>query len=236
MSKWSTLALSPSEISIRWIRLLRHVFYPFYRHPEHLLVPNVVIWLIDFWFYVTDVLFIPELYKTAYFFLKPSIRFLSKEELDLAKSVYKDCLNLDKVLIDNYSGRVSKKYGIAYVSFDLIHTWQSLRKDVFIHELMHVYQYCQFGSVYIFRALLAQKSKEGYDYGGLTGLSSAIDKGKTLFEFNFEQQASIIEHYFEIKERFGELALAEKWSPYLHFWHQLLLNKPRSHQINKNHL
>lgn len=236
MSKWSTLKLSPSEISIRWIRLLRHLSYFFYRHPAHLRVHHAGIWLFDLWFYILDVVYIPELYKTVYFLLKPSIRFLSKEELNLAESVFKDCVDLDKVLIDNFSGRVSKKWGIAYVSFDLIHTWKSLRRDVFIHELMHVYQYYHFGSVYIFRALLAQRSKEGYDYGGLAGLYTAIDEGKTLFDFNFEQQASIIEHYFELNERFGEAVLAEKWSPYLHFWHQLLLNKPRSHQINKNHL
>ncbi|MBP6396247.1 MAG: hypothetical protein KA340_00090 [Saprospiraceae bacterium] len=236
MSKWSTLNLSPIDVSIRWKRLLRHLIYPIYRHPSHLKVQSFWIWLLDIWFYISDILFFPELYKAAYFIFKPNIRLLSNEEVKLGQSVFKDCIDFGNVYIDNFSGRVSKKYGIAYVSFNLIHSWQSLRKDVFIHELMHVYQYYQYGSVYIVRALWAQKSKEGYDYGGIEGLAQAINEGKGLFDFNFEQQASIIEHYFDLRERLGEAELLEKGSPYLHFWHQLLGSKRRSHQINKNHL
>ena len=204
MSKWSTLNLSPIDVSIRWKRLLRHLIYPIYRHPSHLKVQSFWIWLLDIWFYISDILFFPELYKAAYFIFKPNIRLLSNEEVKLGQSVFKDCIDFGNVYIDNFSGRVSKKYGIAYV--------------------------------YIVRALWAQKSKEGYDYGGIEGLAQAINEGKGLFDFNFEQQASIIEHYFDLRERLGEAELLEKGSPYLHFWHQLLGSKRRSHQINKNHL
>lgn len=223
MAKWSTLKLHPAIIVARWRRLGRHILYPVFRHKAHLPVRNPGVWLLDLIFYCFDLFFLPEFYKALYFVIKPSIRFMSEEELNLARSIFLDGIVYRNVLIDNFSGRVSKRYGIAYVSFDLIHTWQSLRKDVFIHELMHVFQYQRFGSVYIIRALLAQWSKEAYDYGGLAGLAQAVADKKRLIDFNFEQQASIIEHFYELRERWGEEGMAEKWAPYRHYWHELLL-------------
>lgn len=67
---------------------------------------------------------------------------------------------------------------------------------VLIHELVHVWQYQHFGAVYIGKALKAQKSKEGYNYGGMENLYHQMLKGNTLTHFNFEQQAEILEDYY----------------------------------------
>ena len=47
------------------------------------------------------------------------------------------------------------------------------------------------------RALAAQRTKEGYNYGGLEKLEQYKYKG--LSAFNLEQQADIIADYFRIK-------------------------------------
>jgi hypothetical protein len=58
---------------------------------------------------------------------------------------------------------------------------------------VHVWQYEQFGSYYIYKALSAQNSEEGYNYGGIKELDRCIARKGSLLDYNFEQQASIIE-------------------------------------------
>jgi hypothetical protein len=67
-----------------------------------------------------------------------------------------------------------------------------------IHELVHVWQYQRLGFRYIPQALRAQASGAGYDYGGTEALYRARREGKTLFDFNLEQQADIIADYFRL--------------------------------------
>ena len=65
---------------------------------------------------------------------------------------------------------------------------------------MHIWQYQRFGSVYIFRALWAQNSTNGYDYCGVVGLMDNLKSEKGLLNFNFEQQAEIIEDYYKLRQ------------------------------------
>ena len=92
-------------------------------------------------------------------------------------------------------GAWEKKLARAYVSFNLINYNSSLPKSIFIHECVHIWQYQQFGSVYILRALQAQRSKAGYDYGGVEALYSAMISRMSFMDFNFEQQGQIFEDY-----------------------------------------
>lgn len=66
---------------------------------------------------------------------------------------------------------------------------------VLIHELVHVIQYQQHGSPYLLRALVAQYSREGYHYGGVSTLRKMRRNGQGLSAFNYEQQAAIVEDY-----------------------------------------
>ena len=56
------------------------------------------------------------------------------------------------------------------------------------------------GAVYIPRALRAQYSNVGYNYGGVSNLRSFLKKGKDLHAFNLEQQADIVADYYLIKD------------------------------------
>lgn len=74
-----------------------------------------------------------------------------------------------------------------------------MTNSVLLHELVHVWQFQNMGIVYIPRALRAQYSSKGYNYGGLDALQMQIEQGKGLDSFNLEQQADIIADYFRIK-------------------------------------
>ncbi|HRD07683.1 MAG: hypothetical protein U0V54_04025 [Saprospiraceae bacterium] len=207
---------------MRWIRLWRHLFYPLNKSIVHLPSGSVSGWFFDLSLYVLDCLYLPELYKAIYILFKPGIRKLTDEERTVARSVFLGELDCDGILMDQHSQRVSKRLGVAYVTFGLIHCWKPLRDDVLIHELVHVFQYQLFGSSYIAHALRAQFSHPSYDYGGLQGLEMALLQKRTFLSFNFEQQASIIEHFYHLRCRFGDIEMNEKWSAYVHYWNELL--------------
>ena len=69
---------------------------------------------------------------------------------------------------------------------------------ILVHEAMHIWQYCQVGACYIPRALLAQRSEMGYNYGGL----KALINYPSIQYFNYEQQADIIMDAFALKMGF----------------------------------
>jgi hypothetical protein len=69
---------------------------------------------------------------------------------------------------------------------------------ILVHELTHVYQYERAGSRYFAEALLAQH-EAGYDYGGTEALQLACRQGKHLRDFNREQQAQIVQDYYECR-------------------------------------
>ena len=206
---------------IRWTRIFRHIIYPFWQHPKHLKPNTFYQYIGDLVYYILDVIFLPELYLILNRIIKWKIRHLTENEKIMAASFYNNTIDLDKVLIDDRARFLVKKYNFAYVSFNLINYWDTIVDNVLIHELMHVHQYKKFGIVYIFRALLAQNSKEVYNYGGYQGLEKAIAAGKKLYEFNFEQQASIIEHFYMIKNRDDLRNNKKLIDIYKHYFNQL---------------
>ena len=100
--------------------------------------------------------------------------------------------------MDPSSWPVRRHHARAYVSFHSINFDQELPPHTFIHELVHIWQYEQYGSAYISEALWAQRWGGGYDYGGLDPLIN-YSAGRGLSGFNFEQQADIIEDYYRWK-------------------------------------
>lgn len=187
-------------LPIRVLRLVSHFlfFIPFRKKPR---VCGIVDWVSDLLFFVFDLLGIPELYQVGYLLVKPNIRLMNIEERIVAEEMYQGCIWLDKVWINEEARTFTKSYAFAYVTPNIVNYWKDIEEGVFVHELMHVAQYHQYGSVYIVRALRAQQSKEGYDYGGSFGLSKALALGKKFVDFNFEQQAQIIEDYYKAKNR-----------------------------------
>lgn len=104
----------------------------------------------------------------------------------------------------------------AFVTFHTVnlprkgdHTRENL--DIVLHELVHVLQYERAGSRYLAEALVAQH-REGYGYGGPSGLLVARDQGKRLRDFNREQQAQIAQDYYmHLRHRWDTAA----YEPYI---------------------
>lgn len=150
-------------------------------------------------FQLLDWLRITWLYESFSNTIKTNTRPLTAREKAVAQSVFADSIQYDKVRIDERARIGTRRYNICYVSFNTINNWGILSDELLIHELIHVWQYQRFGAVYIPRALAAQRTAEGYNYGGTTALKKAIREHKKLWEFNYEQQGDIVADYFRIR-------------------------------------
>jgi hypothetical protein len=67
---------------------------------------------------------------------------------------------------------------------------------ILLHELVHVYQYERTGGLYIAEAIYAQQTA-GYDYGGPNDLLICLANGICYRNFNREQQAQLVQDYYE---------------------------------------
>src|SRR5262249_3673657 len=92
----------------------------------------------------------------------------------------------------------SMNEGRAFATFHTINLPEGETIDTVVHELTHVLQYEQAGSVYLGQAIHAQATRGGdaYNYGGPDGLVSAKAAGKHFRDFNREEQAQIAQDYF----------------------------------------
>ena len=161
---------------------------------------RIVYWWLEFILLLLDCLAIGEWYETLIDFAKFNSRPLYAWEKKLAHSIFGRSINYQRVRIDEYSVAGPRQFSLCYVSFYCINSWGKMDNSLLIHELMHVWQYQKMGIVYIPRALKAQRSPEGYDYGGAQGLEAARLAGRSLRSFNLEQQADIISDYYRIRE------------------------------------
>jgi hypothetical protein len=148
---------------------------------------------IDFMFVIADLLFVFDVYELIAGFSKPSIRSLTPAERRMARTVFGENMDYDLVLLDEKARIATRDKGIAYVSANTINSWGGLSNAIFIHELVHVWQYQRFGAVYIPRALRAQQ-EEGYNYGGLEKLLEEPN----FYNYNPEQQADMIADYYRL--------------------------------------
>lgn len=150
-------------------------------------------------FRLADFIMLPHVLMWGNIFFKRNTRPLTLREIHLARSVFGNSIDYHKVRIDEKSWIGCRRYHIAYVGFHFINAWGALDERLFIHEMVHVWQYQQFGSVYIPRALWAQNTKEGYNYGGIAALEKALLLGLDFRSFNYEQQGDIVSDYFCLK-------------------------------------
>jgi hypothetical protein len=157
-------------------------------------------WWAGLFFYLLDLLAVPEMYETAVDFGKWDTRPLTPGEVEMARSVFGDTIPLEKVRVDESARIGCRRWHVIYVSFFTINAWGKFHPEILIHELVHVWQYLNMGSIYIPRALYAQTTAEGYNYGGVPALKDCLRRGGSLRDFNLEQQADIISDYFCIRE------------------------------------
>ncbi len=157
-------------------------------------------WTVELLFYLIDLVGFGEIYEILAEIVKFNTRPLTDQEAKIVKEYFGQQINAKRVRIDEYAFGGPRTHKFAYVSFYTINSWGPMSEDTFVHELVHIWQYAQLGSVYIPRALSAQFSDEGYDYGGLASLMKAVQTGRGLDQFNLEQQGDIIADYLRIKQ------------------------------------
>jgi hypothetical protein len=203
----------------------RRLFYPFLRlsyaimdYPQRLLrlwrhllglrIYQVIPWVQDFGFLLSDLFFVLDLWDIGCSIAKIRSRHLNLEEQDLASFVFGDAIRQNLVLIDEKAYLGPTRNGVVYVSGFSINAYKSISAALLVHELVHIWQYQQQGAAYIPRALRAQFSQEGYNYGGL----QALRKSPQLRGYNLEQQADIVMDYFLLSQGYRT-----QWAPEAQF-------------------
>ena len=169
----------------------------FLRHFTHIFKISFLQWFIESCFLFFEIFGIFDIYD-IFASLTKRARPMTDREIIIARSVFGDNIAYTRVRLDERAYWGPRKGSFCYVSCNTINSWGILPDAVLIHELMHIWQYQHLGIVYIPRALAAQFSAEGYNYGGATALYEAIKQDKHLLDFNYEQQADIIEDYYRI--------------------------------------
>ncbi len=124
-----------------------------------------------------------------------SKRKLSREERQWVDKLFGNAVNSDFVYLNENVNGIKDGLFTAYVSFNCINAIRKMEVHVVLHEMVHVWQYQRFGSIYIYKALKAQNSLSAYDYGGGEGLKIRKTEGQSFYDFNFEQQGQLIEDY-----------------------------------------
>ena len=140
-----------------------------------------------------------EIYETINDFVKFNTRPLTNWETNLAKEIFGNSINYKRVRIDEYAFVGPRQHRFCYVSFNSINSWGPMQNSTFIHEMVHVWQYENLGAIYIPKALSAQFTPEGYNYGGVATLKQYMHEGKGFLDFNYEQQGDIVSDYYRIK-------------------------------------
>lgn len=200
-------------------RLLRFLSHPFSRYFR---LQRLHFWLLEWLFLAMDLLGLPEILEILYEIFHWDIRPLHIKEVKEIEQVFGNTVNYNLVRINPNEKWVCKRMNIAFVSFHTIHFHNGISLPTLVHEIIHIWQYERYGSPYIIRSLLAQRSKEGYNYGGVLGLIKAAENGDKIEDFNYEQMGDIVKDAYIIQNRV-EVPQKVKES-YAHFT-DLLRNK-----------
>lgn len=135
-----------------------------------------------------------DLYEACTNSLFPNTRPLTAAEYRLLEPIFGKSVPYDLIRIDERAYVGPSWANFYYVSFHTINGWRPLNAPTLVHEVVHIWQYTHRGAAYIPRALYAQTTELGYNYGGLPPLRN----NDRLEDFNYEQQADIIEDAFRL--------------------------------------
>jgi hypothetical protein len=184
LSPFYRLAYAILDYPRRLLRILRHIW--------KLHLTTIIPWLQDFIFLLSDLFLVLDLWDIAGCIVKFRSRHLNPEEQKLASFVFGHAIRQNLVLIDEKAYLGPTRSGVVYVSGFSINAYKPVSAALLVHELVHIWQYQQQGAAYIPRALRAQRTAEGYNYGGLVALKS----NSKLHSYNLEQQADIVMDYY----------------------------------------
>ncbi len=135
----------------------------------------------------------------------PIDRLLTQGEICLARQIFKNSIDYEKVKIRDYKyvflqGRniVMTPNGKIYAANIYLNDYSESVPDkqaLFIHEMAHVWQY-QNNILKVKRAGIYQFIRHLTRYG--EAYKYTLREDKDLLEYNLEQQATIIEDYFRV--------------------------------------
>ncbi|WP_343580693.1 zinc protease [Acinetobacter sp.] len=168
-----------------------------------------------------------------------SQRTLTAREITLAREVFKDSIDYSKVKIinggllgmPNASKNAMTPFGSIHLPSEDYDTTKDFGLDTtdatlkiwFIHEMTHVWQYQHgFNNA---RAGINTGINGGYTQRSLAYEYSLADISKKFNEYNMEQQAEIVSHYFDATHMYQ----TTHNSPRLH--KQNVMNLPRLRQV-----
>ncbi|HMQ49512.1 MAG TPA: hypothetical protein PKA00_18755 [Saprospiraceae bacterium] len=156
----------------------------------------LLFWLLEALVLLLDIIGVGELYEILHGWIKWKSRPLSPVERQMAEPYFGKSLDWQRIRIDDRAKLGTQKGKVCYVTFHIINCHGAMEPSLFMHEMVHIWQYTKVGSVYILRALWAQHTPAGYNYGG----ASALQGHQDLWAFNYEQMADIIADGFRLKQ------------------------------------
>jgi len=183
--------------------LIRHILFPWMDPYLAALLAYPVGWGLALIHYIAelpllvlDCLGMPEFFGYLQARFKKDARPLLARECAEATPIFSGLVSLQKIRIDEDSrvGTHNGKY--AYVSYYCINCLGRLSIPVLMHEIVHVLQFEQAGSSYLFRNLMAHLSKAKYNYGGVKRLRQLLKNPRKLHLLNYEQRADIVSDYY----------------------------------------
>lgn len=164
----------------------------------------VGIWLITLLFRLLDLLGVPELWGLLVH-IGSRVSPLTGEEIGATAAIlgptairYTDVRVAEGGVLNLIFARNQER---AFTTFHTINLptqgpHQRAHFAILLHELVHVYQYERTGGLYIAEAIYAQNTA-GYDYGGPDELQQCLATGIRYRNFNREQQAQLVQDYYE---------------------------------------
>ncbi len=155
----------------------------------------IIEWLLSSILLLLDIVLIPELLSIVFIWVN-KVRGLSPKEKEIKTILFNKSLEIPIILNDN--ARITTNKGkYAFVGYYIVNSC-GMSERTFAHELVHFYQFSKFGSAYIIRSLLAQRSINGYNYGGVENLKQMMELNAPAKHLNYEQQGEVLADYYTL--------------------------------------
>ncbi len=203
---WSILFFAIKTYPIRIYRVVKHLLPIRYKLGGEITFPKLILeWVVSLFLYFTDLLLFPEIICITVVLLKKNVRGLTPKEKEIRELLFGDKLKVPTLINDDASW-LTRNGKFAFVSFYIINSDGLMKDRTFAHELIHIYQFSRYGSPYIIRSLLAQRTPSAYTYGGASRLLEMYSNQQSQGHLNYEQQGEVLADYYQLLISKGQLS------------------------------
>ena len=226
---WAILSFTFRTYPIRIYRVLKHVLPVRYKLGGEIPFLKLVLeWIVSLFLYLTDLLLFPEIICISALLLNGNLRGLSPKEKEIREMLFEDKLHIP-TLINDKASWLTRNGKFAFVSFYIINSDGHMKDRTFAHELIHIYQFSRYGSPYIIRSLLAQRTPSAYAYGGAPRLLEMYSNQLSQGVLNYEQQGEVLADYYQLLIRKGQLSQTR--FEYLHSIYMYIINQWKKKEV-----